>query len=263
MRSVRHLANEIGPRPGTSPAFAAASDWVQQQFEKHGYDVRRQSFRVPAGNSWGIDVPAGQSNNVIATAPGFDATRQYLIVGAHLDTVPQAPGAEDNASGVSVALELARMAAIEVPQLQVMFVAFGSEEPRGSGDDLHHFGSRAMVERLTSKQRRGLVSMVSLDRVGVGAEVPVSTGGLEPPTIRNQLLRAADRVGVAAFADDDNQTSDHWSFDKAGLPSARIGSTPYAGYHSAADVPAVVNPAQLERVGTLMWTWLRGPVASE
>ena len=103
--------------------------------------------------------------------------------------------------------------------------------------------------------------MVSLDRVGVGAVVPVSAGGLEPPTVRSQLIRAAGRVDVPTLRDEDNQASDHWSFDKAGLPAARLGSTPYAGYHSADDVPAVVNPAQLKRVGTMLWEWIGGPAS--
>jgi Zn-dependent M28 family amino/carboxypeptidase len=152
------------------------------------------------------------------------------------------------------------MASITTPRLPVVFVAFGSEEPRGSGDDQHHFGSRIMVDRLSPAQRQALVAMVSLDRAGVGHEVPVSAGGLEPPTVRNQLLMAADRIGVPAFADTNNQASDHWSFDKAGLPAARIGSTPYAGYHNEGDLPAVVNPAQLERVGNMLWTWLAGEI---
>lgn len=256
MRTVRQLALGIGPRQATSAAYAEAAEQVQREFERWGYQVRRQDFRAPAGNSWGIDVPGGPTRNLIATTPGFDATRPHRIVGAHLDTVPQAPGAEDNASGVAVVLELARMAAAEPPPVPVMFVAFGAEEPRGPGDDWHHFGSRTMVERLDREQRRALVGMVSLDRVGVGREVPVSTGGLEPPVVRSQLMRAAKRVDVPAFVDEANQSSDHWSFDKAGLPSARLGSTPYAGYHSAGDVPAVVSQAQLDRVGQLIWAWL-------
>jgi Zn-dependent M28 family amino/carboxypeptidase len=212
-------------------------------------------LRVPAGNSWGVDVPAGHTWNAIATPPGFDPRTPYRIVGAHLDTVPQAPGAEDNGSGVSVMLELARLAALERPRVPVVFVAFGAEEPRGDGDEMHHFGSRAMVARLPSQWRDSLDAMLALDRVGVGTVVPVCSGGLEPPTVRAALLRAANRAGVDAEACL-NQSSDHWSFDKAGLPAARIGSTPYAEYHSAADRPGVVNPAQLRRVGTVAWTWL-------
>jgi Zn-dependent M28 family amino/carboxypeptidase len=256
MRTVRHLAGDVGPRHGTSPAFDRAAEWVAGQFRDLGYEVRSQRFQVPAGNSWGIDVPAGVGRNVIATPPGFETGDDYLLVGGHLDTVPQAPGAEDNASGVAVVMELARMAGLDETRLPVVFVAFGAEEPRGDGDALHHFGSRAMVNRLSPAERSSLVAMVSLDRVGVGSVVPVSSGGLQAPVIRRELARAGNRAGVPTVSGF-NQSSDHWSFDKAGLPAARVGSTPYAAYHSEADRPGVVNPRQLERVGLLMWEWLR------
>src|SRR5690606_2174749 len=167
-------------------------------------------------------------------------------------------GAEDNASGVAVLLELARMAATVPTRRPVMFIAFGGEEPRGEGDDAHHFGSRAFVEQMTGPQRRRLRGMVALDRVGVGSGrvVPVCSGGLEPPRVRRALIRAAATIGVRTQACE-NQASDHWSFDKAGLPAARLGSTPYAQYHSEADRPHVVDPGQLNRVGRLMWAWLR------
>jgi len=44
---------------------------------------------------------------------------------------------------------------------------------------------------------------------------------------------------------------------EAGLPGVRLGSTPYAAYHSAGDVPSVVDPAQLERTARLVVAWLR------
>jgi hypothetical protein len=62
---------------------------------------------------------------------------------------------------------------------------------------------------------------------------------------------------VAAAGCRDNTTSDHWSFEKAGYPVVRFGSTPYAGYHSAGDDPRVVAPAQLARTGRVAWAWLR------
>ena len=252
---VRHLAGTIGPRHGTSAAFGRAADWVAARFARLGYRVERQRLEVPGGVSWGVPVDAGRSTNVVATPRGFDPSRPHLVVGAHLDTVPQAPGAEDNGSGVGVLLAAARAAAAAETRLPVVWVAFGAEEPRGPTDEDHHYGSRAYVARMTGPQRRALRGMVSLDRVGVGSVVPVCIGGLEPPTIRRELLRTAGRMDIPAFPCE-NQASDHWSFDKAGLPAARIGSTPYAEYHSAADRPRVVEPRQLTRVGRLMWEWL-------
>jgi len=203
-------------------------------------------------------VEAGRSENVIADPPGFDPAGPHVVIGAHLDTVAVAPGAEDNASGVAVVLELARMAAAEPPPVPVRFIAFGAEEPRGRGDDLHHFGSQDYVAALSAAERRAVRAMVSLDRVGVSADaVPVSTGGTGATAVLDALLAAADDAGVPARQDDQNRASDHWSFEKADIPAARLGSVPYAAYHSADDLPPVVDPRQLDRVGTIVWTWLQ------
>lgn len=257
-QDVRLLAGRIGPRLATAPAFRRATRVVVRRFEHLGYDVEVQTFPVPAGDSWGVPAGAGRSANVVAAPEGFDPRRPHRLVGAHLDTVAVAPGAEDNASGVAVLLDLARLAAAQDPVLPTVFVAFGAEEPRGPGDELHHFGSRHYVATMPARQRRGLRAMVSLDRVGVGRVVPVCTGPLSPPVVRRQLLAAAARVGVPATACA-NTASDHWSFEKAGHAVARLGSTSYAAYHSAADLPAVVDRAQLGRTGRLAWAWLSGP----
>ena len=255
MADVRTLAGRIGPRLATSRAYRRAARLVAQRFRELGYDVTTQSFPVPSGDSWGVPVDAGRSSNVVATPADFDRTEPHLIIGAHLDTVAVAPGAEDNASGVAVVLELARLAGLEGTRLPTVFVAFGAEEPVGSGDDLHHFGSRHYVREMG--RGTALRAMVSLDRVGVGAVVPVCTGPLSPASVQNRLLRLADRERIRVQRCGDNTTSDHWSFEKAGFPVARLGSTPYAGYHSAADLPRVVNQRQLSRTGRLAWAWIR------
>ncbi len=252
---VHYLAGTIGPRHGTGPAFRAAVTWTAGYFERLGYRVRRQSFDVPGGVSWGVPVPPGESVNVVATPEGFDPAAPHLVVGAHLDTVPQAPGAEDNASGVGVVLAAAAAAAEGRTRLPVVWVAFGAEEPRGPTDDDHHYGSRAYVAAMTPAQRRALRGMVSLDRVGVGGSVPVGSAEDSDP-VQQSLLDAARRAGVPAYGDRFQRSSDHWSFVRAGLPGARLGSTAYAAYHSPRDRPAVVDPAQLERTGRLLLAWL-------
>jgi hypothetical protein len=252
---IRYLARDVGPRHGTSDAYIEAADWVAERFTELGYTVRRQQVEVPAGTSWGISVPAGRTPNVIASPPDLDDKAPHRIVGAHLDTVPQAPGAEDNASGVAVMLELARLhVASDEP---VRFIAFTSEEPRGPGDNLHHFGSRAYVKRLDARQRDATRAMVSLDRVGVRSKaVPLCTGGLGTLEVRRQLGAAGRDAGVPTSRCANNRASDHWSFERNDLPSARVGSIPYAAYHSARDLPRVVDDRQLERVGAIMSTWL-------
>jgi Zn-dependent M28 family amino/carboxypeptidase len=256
METVLHLAGEIGPREATGPAYERASRWVGSRFEMLGYSVQRQQVDVPAGNSWGVPVGAGTSVNVIAWPPGFTPEQPHLVIGAHLDTVPQAPGAEDNASGIGVMLAVAQAAAIGRTRLPVVFVAFGAEEPRSLTDpEQHHFGSRAYVQALSPRERDAVRGMVSLDRVGVGVSVPVGTAYDTDP-VQRQLLAAGRCAGVPVTPDRDQRSSDHWSFVRAGLPAARIGSTSYDAYHSAGDVPAVVSVDQLRRVGRLLVTWL-------
>ena len=181
--------------------------------------------------------------------------KPWLLVGAHLDTVPRAPGAEDNASGIGVLLTVADALAERRSRLPVMLVAFGSEEPRGPTDDDHHYGSRAFVASLTPDQRGSLRGMVSMDRVGVGSTLPIGSTS-QPSWLRAELVRAAERAGVDYVAETGQRSSDHWSFVREGMPGVRLGSTPYAGYHSPGDVPSVIDRAQLERTARTVLAWL-------
>jgi aminopeptidase YwaD len=253
--AVRHLAGTIGPRPATGAAYARAARWSGGVLERAGYDVRRQVVDVPAGTSWGVPVDAGRSVNLVATPAGIRPGEPHLVVGAHLDTVPQAPGAEDNASGVGVVLAVAEAVAPRRTRLPVVFVLFGAEEPRGETDADHHYGSRRYVRSLGPRRRAAVRGMVSLDRVGVGDVVPIGSAQVGPDPVADALGAAARRVGVPVVRGYD-RSSDHWQFVLAGLPAARIGSTPYAGYHSPQDTPDVVEPAQLERAGRLVLAWL-------
>jgi aminopeptidase YwaD len=260
MAAVRHLAGTIGPRPGTSPAYFRAAQWVESRLGELGWTVERQRFPTPAGFSEagptaGLPVEAGPSVNLVATRGDVRPGKPWLLVGAHLDTVPQAPGAEDNASGIGVLLATAEALAGHRTRLPVVLVAFGSEEPRGPSDADHHYGSTAYVASLAPQQRRTLRGMVAMDRVGVGTVVPVGSA-YEPDALSDELRAAARRAGVPTLVDTDQRSSDHWSFVQEGMPGARLGSTSYAAYHSADDVPAVVDPAQLERTARVVVEWL-------
>jgi hypothetical protein len=260
--TVRTLAGTLGPRPCTSPTYFSAARTVESQFVELGWQVHRQRFRVPAGASVagpteGVPVRGGRSVNLVATRGDVRPGEPWLLVGAHLDTVPTGPGAEDNASGVGVLLATAEALAGHRARLPVVLVAFGCEEPRGPGDDDHQFGSRSYVASLGERRRRSLAGMVALDRVGVGDVVPLGSVAPGDPLL-GELERAAERAGVPVVTESGQRSSDHWSFVRAGLPGVRVGSTPYAEYHSTHDVPSVVDPAQLERTARLIVAWLAG-----
>jgi aminopeptidase S len=257
LRDIVHLASDIGPREATSDNFREAATYVEARFERLGYEVRRTGVPVPSGVSWGTPVRQGTSLNVIAEPEEFDPKEPHVVIGAHLDTVPVAPGAEDNASGIAVMLQLAAMVRQQPTALPVQFIAFGAEEPRGSGDTLHHFGSRQHVADLARSERRAIQAMVSLDRVGVRAGyVPICTATDRGTRLRDAIRAAARRADIPTRACT-NFTSDHWSYAKAGVPAVRLGSIPYAGYHSRGDVPGVVDRRQLDRVGRTVWAWLQ------
>ena len=193
MGGIRALA-AIGPRDAASPAYAQAADWVGGQLRAAGYRVREQAFDLPAGVSWGVRVPAGRPVNVIADPPGFDPAKPHVVIGAHLDTVPQSPGAEDNASGITTMIELARMVRQQPAALPVRFVAFGAEESRG-GTGKYAFGSRHFVSSLEAAERRAVRGMVALDRVGVRSDtVPVCSGGRGTASLAT-AIRAEPRGG--------------------------------------------------------------------
>jgi aminopeptidase YwaD len=254
--AIEHLAGSIGPRHATSPAFARAARWLDHRLRQAGYAVRLQEFPVPGGTSWGVPVSAGRSVNVVATPRGFDARRPHLVVGAHLDTVPQSPGAEDDASGIGVLLMVADVLSgrRSTSRLPVVFVGFGGEEPRGPTDADHHYGSRAYVSAMRPAERRAVRGMLALDRVGVGDVVPVCTAG--DGAAQAEVLRAARRSRIPVERCE-NTSSDHASFVEQGMPGVRVGGTSYAAYHSPADLPSVVDRAQLRRTARLVLAWLR------
>ena len=198
-------------------------------------------------------MPAGPSVNLVATRGDVVPGEPWLLVGAHLDTVPQAPGAEDNASGIGVLLATAEALAGHRTRLPVVLVAFGSEEPRGQSDADHHYGSTAYVDSLT----------------GAAAPDPARHGGHGPGRGRG---RGAGRLGVRAgrpvgraprggpqgrSADAGRhrqKSSDHWSFVQEGMPGARLGGTSYAEYHSADDVPLWSTPRSSSAPPVCWWS---------
>ena len=139
MAHVRKLARDIGIRERATPNERAGARYVARKFRSFGYDVKIQKFSVDGGTS----------RNVVATWSG--GTRRYgLVIGGHMDSVPGAPGANDNASGTAVVFELARIYAGTSQARFVKFVGFGSEE---YGDDgRHHVGSQVYVKRLGQRR---------------------------------------------------------------------------------------------------------------
>ena len=96
---VNALAVDIGPRtPSSGDSLVRAAKYIRSVFEEAGLLVREQDYQY-------YDK---RVTNVLATHPTATGSSTYYVVGAHYDTVPGTPGADDNASAVAVMLELAR-----------------------------------------------------------------------------------------------------------------------------------------------------------
>lgn len=119
--------------PGTSPVWLRETAiYLSQQFTRYGLAVTSHRF----------DVRGESYENIVGTTPASDHRAAPLILAAHYDTVSGSPGADDNASGLTVLLEVARRLKQTVLTRPVQFIAFCLEE-----EDLS--GSRAYVARLT------------------------------------------------------------------------------------------------------------------
>ena len=185
------------------------------------------------------EVVEHTTENVVGTRPG-DAAPRALVLGAHYDSVEVSPGANDNASGTAMVLELARVLAGEPAGVRLTFAAFGGEE-------LGLLGSAAYVERLSAEGRSGMAGMLNFDMVGVGDELRI--GGDD--AIAQLAEQAAQRRGwrMGRLSGSYNQRSDQASFLRAGIPAAFFYVSDDPDYHTPTDVPDNLSAQNLQRVG--------------
>lgn len=235
MTHVRVLARRIGVRVRATDNERRGARYIAAEFESMGYRVRIQKFSVDDGTS----------RNVVAWWPG--ARRYPLVLGAHMDSVPESPGANDNASGVAVLLESARIA-VDTSQAEFLkFVAFGSEEYGSDGS--HHVGSQVFVNRLGDRGRQRLAGMLSVDMVADGRPLIVGTAGIGPDVLGRILFRKIDRKGIDVEYRTTCDCSDNGPFELAGIPGAFMWSGEEPDYHSSSDTVANMEPKDLGRSG--------------
>lgn len=163
---VRALEGERHPL--TSPGeLAAAEEYVAAELRGVGLQVERQPFTF-----------GGREHcNVVGRRTGADPGRPRVLVAAHFDTVPGTPGADDNASGVAVMLEAARLLADAEPAATVEFVGFNLEEPQGF---TYRVGSRRFA---AVARRRGVRYAGCLVLEMVGYTDPRAGSQTVPPLL--------------------------------------------------------------------------------
>jgi Zn-dependent M28 family amino/carboxypeptidase len=184
IKHVRYLSETLGDRSVYRPqVLKAAEEYVSQNFGAMGYTPERQSFSY-----LGQEVA-----NVMA---GRREASGYYILGAHFDTVAGTPGADDNASGVAVLLETARLASSLSPPLPWAFIGFTTEEPPAFATP--SMGSRVYARR-AKEQGETIYGMLCLEMVGYyryepnSQPLPFPLQYLGYPTTGNFIALVADR----------------------------------------------------------------------
>ena len=147
---------------------ATAANWIANQFANIGLAVERTAFDIP------MQSPERSGLNIIATL-NPDSTDQPILNGAHYDTVPGSPGADDNASGVAAMLECARILVEVGSSRKVVFAAFDAEELQSPAEGLH--GSTAYVAVLRDADRPSaavILETIGFSSTKIKQSLPVS-----------------------------------------------------------------------------------------
>ncbi len=147
------------------------------------------------------------SRNVIAQINNDMEDDETLIVGAHYDTTPDSPGANDNGSGVAVAMVVAEELADDDLPFDLRFVLFGSEETGLNG-------SFAYVGGLGERETDHILAMINLDVVGAGDLTGIVSEGLVDLTLETarEIDMELDIVDLPA-----GYGADHLPFLIAGI----------------------------------------------
>jgi len=196
-RHVEYLSVKIGDRHlWKEHSLSKAADYIESVFKVSGYTVQQQTYSC-YGNS---------VSNLIAEKTGTDDG--VVVIGAHYDTVPGTPGADDNASAVAGMLELARLHKGSLNRKHLIFVAFVNEEPPCFGS--YNMGSMVYAKHL--KDRKTSVDvMISLEMIGYFCREPIQQYPL--PGMRLFYPKTADFIGVVG----NFHSSKYVSFLKKGI----------------------------------------------
>jgi hypothetical protein len=203
-----------------------------------------------------------RAENVVAILDGADPrlAGENIVIGAHYDHLGFGhfgarerqsegkihPGADDNASGTAVMLDLARrMSELPAkPARSIVFVAF-------SGEELGLYGSRAFVEQ--SPLVRSTKMMINLDMVGRLRENRLTVFGARSGPGLSQIIQGgASRLGLAIQESDGVGRSDHTSFYNRKIPVLHFFTGTHADYHRPSDTWDKINIDGAAKIGDLV-----------
>src|SRR6267143_3541329 len=246
------IANELLAPAGKT--LAAARDLVRAR--RTDPSAPASGFDVPITVRMSVSLTRGhdvEAMNVVGLlrAPDPNNAQRAVLVGGHLNGVGTDPdgsvfqAANDNASGPSVAIEVARALAATRASLShsIVFVAFAGEE-----EGL--FGSEAYIAQMAVAPGRveSLVAVLNLDVIGCCSQKLLVSN--EAPDLQRRVRDTATRLGVASDATGSGG-SDQTSFARRRVPAVFIGAADFI-LHVYADRPAIVEASWLKKAGDVV-----------
>ena len=202
------------------------------------------------------------THNIIAVVPGKDKhlRNEYIVVGSHYDhlgmggqgsgsrrpdTLGVHPGADDNASGDAVVLELARHFKKACSPRSIIFAFFGAEEQGlvGSKKFLEWMKQEDNQRKNLPDSMKGIVAMVNLDMVGRMRDSAMSVSGTGTSSqFKAMAEQAAAQTGLhISCVPDGYGPSDQASFVAMDIPVLFLTTGGHMEYHTPDDVPSTLN----------------------
>jgi aminopeptidase YwaD len=190
--------------------------------------------------------------NVLGLQPAV-AVREnapILIIGGHYDSVPAGPGANDNASGTAVMMELARVLKDRYPRYEIRYLGF-------AGEEIGLAGSSEYVRTLSPAERQRIVAMINIDMISVGPQFLV--GGTPELTQMGMNAAMAEGAGdVQVMPSRLAAASDHYPFQEAGIKVLFFNRQDDVNYHKPGDTPDKVQPERLAQTGRIVMKVIDG-----
>ncbi|MBG9568849.1 aminopeptidase [Brevibacillus agri] len=186
--------------------------------------------------------------NIIATKkPTEAATGQRVLILAHHDSAASSPGANDNASGVAVMLEVARKLSESQLDTEVQLVSFGAVTAGQRGQ-------RAFSESLTEQDRQKIVAAYYVDAVGRSGDVTAFAGRREAVLATGLLAEAGAQQSALEVARAEQQR-ELAPLTVAGIPAVLVTRQKAAGEADrAGDVPATIEKEQLAEAAQMIFS---------
>lgn len=244
-------------RSSYSPELADARQWIAARFASLGLAVSEPAFSLVSG---GVDFAP---SNVIGVLPGTSRPGEWVIVGGHYDSrnatnapssAANTPGADDNASGCSAVLELARIFSTKRPASSMLFMCYAGEEQGLVGSNAHAAGLQNSGQ-LPRVRLAAIMDMIGWSpNATLGADLDTTAGFV---ATRNLFADAALTYvpGLAVTVSGITCCSDHMPYINRGRPSIlsiHRSYTSYVHYHRSTDLPENLGPFAQAIGGAIM-----------